>query len=121
MPGYFSFSSCWNLLVNRYPVSKRRYIERIADIFTDILTRVYHRQYDKKRCNLLPIDCISFLFHSLCILISLLSVHRNIKSHMFLVLIDANREEEVNCFNNGVRHYDCKCICCSNCYKLFKK
>ena len=31
--GYFTFKSCRNLLVNRYPVSKRRYIEIIADIF----------------------------------------------------------------------------------------
>lgn len=105
MPGYFSSSSFWNLLVNIYPVSERRYIP-------DSILKEMQSTIDRLHL---------FLVCSLCMFISFLTMHRNIKSHMFLVLIYPDREEEVDCFNNGIRHYNCERICCAGRYKLFQQ
>lgn len=55
---------CRNVDILKEPLiylKNRRYIRRIADISSKILSGVYSAgNYNKKRCNLLPIDCISF-------------------------------------------------------------
>lgn len=61
-----------------------------------------------------------FLVHSLSIFISFLHALKYQVPYIPRAHLPG-QEEEVNCFNNRVRHYNCERICCADCYKLFQQ